>query len=1348
MVSKAVSKVFSKLFGSRNQRLVKSYHRRVEQISSHEQATRQLTDAQLRDKTAEFRQRVKDGTPLSSFLPEVMAVAREAMDRAVGLRKTLDPANGFDASQLPENLQPLYHELVEKASALEPEPVIGGEPAPGWLQVEVPNELYDAIRAIYPQSRPPFRARPFDVQLIGGMVLSEGRVAEMKTGEGKTIVAPLACYAACIENHRCHVVTVNDYLVQRDRDWVFPFYYALGLTVGAIHPQHMVPPQLKAQAYHCDVVYGTNSEFGFDYLRDNMKLSTQEQVQKRRDFCIVDEVDSILIDEARTPLIISGPAHDQQPRYALADQMARHLIQCQKQWDAADEKVQAANRRIKGLEGDIRNSRDKDKIAEMKAEMKDLAKQVPILEAQRDQHTQYYEVNRERKATYLTHEGIEEAQKQADVGSFYVGTNMDLPHLLENALRGHVIYERDKEYVVQNGEVVIVDEFTGRLMVGRQWSDGLHQAIETKEGVTVKQETQTMATVTLQNFFKLYKRLAGMTGTAITEATEFREIYELDVVCIPTNREIARHDREDLIFLSSKDKWNAIVDEIKRVHDYGRPVLVGTTSVEKSEMLSKLLNQKHAIKHEVLNAKQHEREAHIVEAAGELGAVMIATNMAGRGTDIKLRAIDRANLVRHWQLRNLLPKQAAAEMTDDELINLAYRHQAATELGLKKRDLEELPDDQLRLKLFRHWCLTDAFLEEKRVEKMDLDDCTKALDELPDYVKHRLQIWTHAEKMGGLHIVGTERHEARRIDNQLRGRAGRQGDNGSSRFFISLEDDLMKLFAGKTTMMALSKLGMKEGDAIEHSWVTKSVERAQRKVEERNYQIRKQLLEFDELMEHQRNTFYDLRQRVLEGTAIRDLIFEYFEDAIEDAVGLYLDPEFRRGQVAEWCRTNLEFSIDPARIHLDSQDDLEASIRNGAINESRDTINVTLGEYMPDEHNPSTWDAKALSAWAMSRFQVNLPISRIEKMSAEEVRDQLKEAAAEQVDKRDLSKLAIYLNARFGYEKLAEWANAKFEIKIDIDDIFEQEFDDTVDHILEKAKHAYSEREIVYPVEYHLEAVYQGALQDQRWALDRLLELANNRYGLDWNDETIGAMSAQEIYDKLMDTAQGWLRDGRLEEYLDQQISQRNADPKEVAAWVRERFGVEVLPDELEQADNIADFLNPRCRETLRSELTQLERFVLLQILDQAWKDHLYGMDTLKDSINLRGYAEKDPRIEYKREGAKQFREMQAGVRDRVVELIFRAKLTPNVKLRNVYGDQQAVHPTAQSAMAATPAGAGNPADAAMGAAGPGGMGGGAVSAETEQRLKERAAQLRDQADNTTAPLNRKQRRARGKGKK
>ncbi|MAE64219.1 MAG: preprotein translocase subunit SecA [Phycisphaeraceae bacterium] len=867
MVISTLTKSFRKVFGSRNQRLVKTYFRRVEQVNAFEDEIRALTDAELKAQTAAIRAEVADGRPPVQVIPRALAVAREAMDRAVGIRNIFNPDHGFDRNELPEVVRPRYDNVMEAISRTEPADELGcAEPVPGWQQVDVPNSIYDAVRELHPQSRPPFRARPFDVQLIGGMVLSEGLIAEMKTGEGKTIVAPLACFLACLEGLQCYVVTVNDYLVQRDRDWVFPFYYHLGLTVGAIHPFHMMPPQAKADAYRCNVVYGTNSEFGFDYLRDNMQLSIEEQVQKHRHFCIIDEVDSILIDEARTPLIISGPAHDDAPRYGVADSIARHLMQKQKSWHAADAKVQEAQMRIKGLEGDIRNAREKTKVPAMRDQLKEEQDRLPQIEQERDRHVQYYELEMERKAAHLTHEGIAEAQKQADIGSFYVGNNMDFPHLLENALRAHAVYSRDKDYVVQDGEVVIVDEFTGRLMIGRQWSDGLHQAVEAKERVKIKQETQTLATVTIQNYFKLFDRLAGMTGTAITEATEFNEIYKLDVICIPTNVSVQRDDRNDLIFLSQNDKWNAILDEIKHHHDLGRPVLVGTTSVEKSEALSQKLTKRHGIKHEVLNAKidQVEREANIVQHAGELGAVMIATNMAGRGTDIRLAPLDRAALIRHWQQRNVMPRGASPEQSDEELRAMAMRHLAGNELDLAARDLEEMDDEQVSLALLRHWAVQQAWVEDDKVGAMSTEQCMAALDGVPSFMMHRLDLWRHVQDMGGLHIVGTERHEARRIDNQLRGRAGRQGDLGSSRFFIALDDDLMQLFAKGWLMRALPKLGMKEGDALEHRMVTRAVERAQRKVEERNYEIRKNLLEYDEVMEHQRNSFYAIRQEVLQ----------------------------------------------------------------------------------------------------------------------------------------------------------------------------------------------------------------------------------------------------------------------------------------------------------------------------------------------------------------------------------------------------------------------------------------------------------------------------------------------------
>ncbi len=1292
MVVQHISKPFVKVFGSRNDRLLKRYTRRVVQINALEPEVSKMSDAQLKAKTAEFRQRFKDGESIDSLQTEIMAVAREVMDRAVGIRNIFNPEAGFDPSVLPGDMQGEYQRVKAEAEAIKQVAVKGGEPAPGWMQVDIPLALYEAVREWQPTSRPPFRARPFDVQLIGGMVLGEGKIAEMKTGEGKTIVAPLACYVACIEQLQCSVITVNDYLVQRDRDWVFPFYFHLGLNVGAIHPMHTQPPELKAEAYGCDVLYGTNSEFGFDYLRDNMKLSTAEQLQKRRDFCIIDEVDSILVDEARTPLIISGPAHDNAPQYGLADGVAAHLMQKQREWDAHNKKVEAAEMKIKGLEGDIRNTRDKAKANQMREEMKQTLEQLPALEDERDKHTQYYEVEMERKAAHLTHEGIAEAQKKANIGSFYVGNNMDFPHLLENAIRAHAVYQKDKDYVVRNGDVVIVDEFTGRLMIGRQWSDGLHQAVEAKEKVKIKQETQTMATVTLQNYFKMYKRLGGMTGTAITEATEFMEIYKLDVVCIPTNVPVVRFDRDDLIFLSSKDKWNAITDEIKRIHDLGRPVLVGTTSVERSEMLSQMLAKRHGIKHEVLNAKvdQVERESNIVLNAGELGAVMIATNMAGRGTDIKLRAIDRAELVRHWQQRNVISSNAKAEMSDDELIELSYRHRLQTELKLKAKDVEAMSLDEVKLTLFRLWVQQDAYYDQKKAEKMTVEQCQEVLDTLPEYQRHRMKIYHNTEDMGGLHIIGTERHESRRIDNQLRGRSGRQGDKGSSRFFISLEDDLMAMFAGKTTMTALSKLGMKEGDAIEHRWVTRSVERAQRKVEERNYEIRKNLLEYDEVMEHQRNYFYTVRQDVLEGKQVAELIFEYIADAVEDAIGQYLDKEYVALQVVEWCRQTLDISADSSRIRLDDLHELTESVQKSLFYEIRQTIDVTMGEYMSNDIPSDDWDLKGLSSWAMSSYGVDLKTNRLRSMNVDDVKEELTESALQQAEKKDLSGLEKFVVPHYGQRDLANWARNKFGIELVPEELAKLETEDAAEQILNQAREAYKRREVTYPVEFVLDMVFQGAQQDPAVASQQLCAWANQRYQLNWDPEEVVKKSGPDMAKELTDEAELWMHGGKLTEQCQQKAQTHSGDPEGQAAWMKERFGIEMEASEFAEAEDVAALMEQKGREVLRAELTQLERFVLLQILDMAWKDHLYSMDQVKDAIGLRGFAEKDPRIEYKREGSRQFGEMQRAVRDRVTELIFRARLTANAQSRNVYQNQQARHDGARQ-----PVGAGAAAQAA-----------------------------------------------------
>ena len=587
--------------------------------------------------------------------------------------------------------------------------------------------------------------RHFDVQILGGIVLHQGKISEMATGEGKTLVATCPAYLNALSGRGVHVITVNDYLARRDREWMGPIYERLGLSVGVI--QSDMNPSQRKLAYDADITYGTNNEFGFDYLRDNMKSTLESQVQ-RRNFAILDEVDNILIDEARTPLIISGPSEGDTWKYGKADSIARRLSV-----------------------------------------------------------GSHFEVKEKEQQATLTEDGIIEAQNLAGVESFYSGRHMEWPHLIEQSLRAHHVYKCDVDYVVQPGEggqqeVVIVDEFTGRLMAGRRWGDGLHQAVEAKERIVIRAENQTLATITFQNFFRLYDKLAGMTGTAVTEAGEFMRIYGLDVVPVPTNRPMVRDDMEDLLYASERAKFTAVVTDILEKHNGGRPVLVGTTSIEKSERLSQVLTHK-GIQHEVLNAKQHAREAEIIAKAGQPGRVTIATNMAGRGTDIKLS------------------------------VEVAQR--------------------------------------------------------------------------GGLHVLGTERHEARRIDNQLRGRSGRQGDPGSTRFYLSLEDDLMRRFAGPKIIAMLHKLGLRDDEVLTHSMVTRSVERAQKKVEERNFDIRKRLLEYDEVMNEQRTLIYDYRQQILRGEDLRGMLERMVSQSVERMLSSVcpdsIKPaEWNLDEVSEWWR--------------------------------------------------------------------------------------------------------------------------------------------------------------------------------------------------------------------------------------------------------------------------------------------------------------------------------------------------------------------------------------------------------------------------------------------------------------
>jgi preprotein translocase subunit SecA len=728
MINKILTKVMG---GSKNERMLKRLEPTVRQINALEEATKALTDEELRGKTDEFKQRLENnGESTEDLLPEAFAVVRE-----VG-RRTLE-------------------------------------------------------------------MRHFDVQLIGGMMLHRGMIAEMKTGEGKTLVATLPVYLNALTGRGVHVVTVNDYLARRDSEWMGKVYRFLGLSVGVI--QHDMSDSERQEAYGADVTYGTNNEFGFDYLRDNMKFDPAQwvhriypkrvenregkEVERLFNYAIVDEVDSILIDEARTPLIISGPA------------------------DESTEKYDAINRIIPKLKKGAVTQGGKDYEVE---------------------HTGDFVVDEKAKTVTLTEAGVENCQKMLGIDNLYDPAHMELVHHVNQALKAHVLFDRDVDYMIKDGQIVIVDEFTGRLMPGRRWSDGLHQAVEAKEGVKIERENQTLATITFQNYFRMYDKLAGMTGTADTEAVEFDKIYELQVSVMETNRPLIRKEHPDVIYRTEPEKWRAVVEGIVEAQEAGQPVLVGTVSIEKSERISAML-RKRGVKHVVLNAKYHEMEAEIVAQAGRVGAVTIATNMAGRGTDILLGGNPE-----------FLARKALAEQ------------------GVKPGDTSS-----------EEWDAAYAGALEESVRR-----CREEHDRVVE--------------LGGLLIVGTERHESRRVDNQLRGRAGRQGDPGASRFYLSLDDDLMRIFAGDKLKAAMQRLGMEEDVPIESPMVTRAIERAQKQVEQRNYEIRKHLLEYDDVHNEQRREIYNHRRDLLQGQEqkeyLRSKAREILDVLVEDYLGAHKDP--------------------------------------------------------------------------------------------------------------------------------------------------------------------------------------------------------------------------------------------------------------------------------------------------------------------------------------------------------------------------------------------------------------------------------------------------------------------------
>jgi preprotein translocase subunit SecA len=847
------------IFGTKHERDVKRMMPTVQAITAQEPALQVLDDAALRAKTDELRARLAESS-VDELLPEAFAVCREAARRTLGMRH-------------------------------------------------------------------------FDVQHIGGMVLHSGKIAEMATGEGKTLVATLPAYLNALTGRGVHIVTVNDYLAKRDAQWMGPVYHALGLTVGVIQheasfrydPRYITPdirltalrPCTRREAYQADVTYGTNNEFGFDYLRDNMRFTQEELVQRELHFAIVDEVDSILIDEARTPLIISGPSDESTDLYFKIDRIIP--------------KLKRAATIVEGKLSEIEETKSGDFIVDEKS-----------------------------KAVALTEEGIASCERLLTVENLYDPKNIDVLHHIQQGLRAHALYKRDVDYVVKEGQVIIVDEFTGRMMPGRRWSDGLHQAVEAKEGVRIERENQTLATITFQNYFRMYDKLAGMTGTAETEAEEFAKIYKLDVVVIPTNRQLIRHNQPDVVYKTEREKFNAVVEDIARCHEAGQPVLVGTVSIEKSEQVSKLL-KKRGVRHEVLNAKYHEREAEIVAQAGRLGGVTIATNMAGRGTDILLGGNPDFLSKEILRRKGLDPVTAPVEARE-------------TSMAEARR-------------------ITD-----------------------PEHEK--------VVELGGLHIVGTERHESRRIDNQLRGRSGRQGDPGSSRFYLSLEDDLLRIFGSQRIQRIMDRLGMEEGEPIEHKLVTRAIATAQKRVENHNFEIRKHLLEYDDVMNKQREIVYGMRRQILDGESQAETISEW----IEDLVG------------------------------------------------------ITLDAYAPGSSHPEDWDLVGLN-----------------------------EALHRQFD----------------------------------------------------------------------------------------LRLANARY-----DDVVSRSGLEEL----------------------------------VGSGVRERYA-------------------ERERELSTDLLRALERHEMLIVIDQQWKDHLLSIDHLKEGIGLRGYGQRDPLTEYKREAFELFQDMAGRVKAAVVERLFKVQI-------------------------------------------------------------------------------------------
>ena len=1084
-VTEVVGNVIGTIFPSRSASVLKKLAPRIEVINALESKTAKLTDVQLRGKTNEFRKRIAEiraSDPLAienlkveryldEILPEAFAVVREAGKRALGMRH-------------------------------------------------------------------------FDVQLIGGMVLhghasplkvaqNRGMISEMVTGEGKTLVATLPSYLnalqrICDEYAYVHVVTVNDYLAKRDSDWNRPIFELLGMKCGAI--QSNMESFERHDIYSRDIVYGTNSEFGFDYLRDNMKMDPEKQCQKVRHMAIIDEVDSILIDEARTPLIISGGKEEEMSeKYKIAAELAASL---------------------------------KPTTEEEKDRIEDMRLQGQFEEPQNG----HYMVDEKDHTVTLTVEGIRECERYLKIDNMYAGKNIEWQHFVDNALKAKELYTKGDEYVVDAGregdlEVVIVDEFTGRKMYGRRWSDGLHQAVEAKEilageKIKMEAETHTLATITIQNFFKMYKKLGGMTGTALTESREFGQIYKLEVCSIPTNRPMRRINYPDVIYGSDREKWEAVCQEIEDVSATGRPILVGTTSVEKSEVLAGLLERRGLKgRFEVLNAKQHAREAVIVEKAGKLGAITVATNMAGRGTDIVLGRFTREDLLAHWQKLKLAPE---------------------------KFDLNR-PQAEIDEHLTGYWL---KFYDKELFEKTPQEKRGEALAKwLKEHNHSPLRFADNVKELGGLHIIGSERHEARRIDNQLRGRSGRQGDPGSSRFFLSLDDDLMRIFAKDWVRDFLKASGMKDGVPLESRMVSRSIEGAQRKVEEHHFGTRKRLLEYDEVMNEQRKLVYGLRQKVLESRELKETMTGWLDDVVALAI--------------------------------------EREIGDGAV-----TPESIL----------------KLTEWAKRKFAIEIPMSELSNKGADEIEEILSKRIKDVYDTKEKA-LGDIESMR---DKGIRFSDAELTLPMPaLTDVLRQKIATAAEIDVAKIE------------------------VDTTRIKSRVETLVFSRFNAIKLNETQRALIAQ------------------AEQTGFQYTPEETALPiAEFAAIVRKKIAdaanIDASKIDLDLAfikSNSVPNNVPVPHKELKMRL--IERFLLLDVIDSKWKDHLHGMDSLREGIYLRGFAQKDPKLEYKREGFEMFESMFTSMKEQTTDMLLRMEMSTEVEkqeVESVWNEEQAQATHAEAA--------------------------------------------------------------------